>query len=365
VVVTGCYAQVASQEILNIAATPVCIVGNGSKHRLAAIAMRDSRCDLEMYTGDIGRRTEICPLTARRFPGRTRSYLKIQDGCNAFCTYCIVPYTRGRGRSLPLNRVLDQLAIFVEQDYKEIVLTGIHAGAYGRDLTPAMDFVELLGHILARGYPVRYRLSSLEPTEITPPLLELMATSPALTPHLHIPLQSGDNTILKAMNRRYTAEHFHEVISACATALPTAAIGIDVLAGFPGEDDQAFQHTLDLLTTLPVTALHAFPYSRRPGTVAAALPGQVPNQIKQERVARLRELDHKKRTAFYRKNLQTTHRVLVEGGTNQSGLMRGFTENYIPVCFRAPADYANQFVDVCLTGQDELTVYGEITGVAS
>ena len=363
-VVTGCYAQVASQEILSLTTTPVCIVGNGNKHRLAAIAMRDSRCDLEMYTGDIARRPEICPLTVRRFQGRTRAYLKIQDGCNAFCTYCIVPYARGRSRSLPLDRVLAQLAIFVELGYKEIVLTGIHAGAYGRDLTPATDFVELLRLILACGHAVRYRLSSLEPTEISPALLDLMATSPALAPHLHIPLQSGDNTILKSMNRRYTAERFGEIVTACATALPSAAIGIDVLAGFPGENERAFQNTMDLLTALPVTSLHAFPYSRRPGTVAAALPRQLPKQVKQERVARLRELDHKKRTAFHGQNLDTTHRVLAEGGTTRSGLLRGFTENYIPVCFQAPAHCANQFVDVCITRLDDLTVYGEMAGLA-
>lgn len=363
-VVTGCYAQVASQEILNLASTPVCIVGNGSKHKLAAIAMNDRRCDLEMYTSDIGRRTEICPLTVQRFQGRTRGYLKIQDGCNAFCTYCIVPYTRGRGRSLPMDQVLAQLAIFVAQGYQEIVLTGIHAGAYGRDLSPATDFVELLRHILACGHPVRYRLSSMEPTEITPELLALMAAEPALAPHLHIPLQSGDNTILKAMNRRYTAERFAEVVTACAQVLPNAAIGIDVLAGFPGEDESAFQNTLELLTSLPVTALHAFPYSRRPGTVAAALPGQLPNQVKQERVARLRALDHKKRIAFYGKNLHTSHRVLAEGGKTRLGLVRGFSENYIPVCFPAPPIYANRFLDVLLTRQDDLTVYGEVIGLA-
>ena len=358
-VVTGCYAQVASREILQISPAPICIVGNGNKDRLTSIAMAEERCDLEMYTGDISRKKEVCALTAQRFAGRTRAYLKIQDGCNSFCSYCIVPYARGRSRSLKPEQVLEQLQIFVEQGYQEVVLTGIHAGRYGLDLEPATNLVSLLESILACDHPVRYRLSSLEPTEISKELLNLMATAKALAPHLHIPLQSGDNAILKKMNRNYTAEQFIDVVHDCAAALPEAAIGIDVLAGFPGEDEAAFQNTLKLLEGLPTTYLHAFPYSRRPGTVAAAMKEQLPNQVKQERVARLRELDHEKRQAFYAKNLGTTRRVLAESAKNRLGLMRGFTENYLPVYFQAPAKYANQFVDVKLDRLDDLTIYGE------
>ncbi len=358
-VVTGCYAQIASQNILEISDYQVCIVGNGNKHRLPDIALSDIHCDLEMYTGDISRKKEICPLTAHRFGGRTRAYMKIQDGCNAFCSYCIVPYSRGRSHSLSMDKVLEQLDIFVDQGYKEIVLTGIHAGAYGKDFEPAVNLAQLIRKILARRHPVRYRLSSLEPTEISKELLDLLAEEPALAPHLHIPLQSGDNGILKIMNRRYSAEQFAKIVMDCAAALPEAAIGIDVLAGFPGEDEQAFQNTFDLLEKLPATYLHAFPYSKRPGTVAAVLPGQLPNKIKQERVARLRALDHKKRSTHYEKNIGKTRRVLAESSKNQLGLMRGFSENYVPVYFEAGGKYANQFVDVLITKIDDLTVYGE------
>jgi len=359
-VVTGCYAQIASQNILEISDYQVCIVGNGNKHRLTGIALSDLHCDLEMYTGDIGRKKEICPLVARRFSGRTRAYLKIQDGCNAFCSYCIVPYSRGRSHSLSQEKVIEQLDIFVEQGYKEIVLTGIHAGAYGKDFEPASSLLYLIEHILKCNYPVRYRLSSLEPTEISQDLLDLMAHEPSLAPHLHIPLQSGDNEILKAMNRRYSAEEFKEVVLNCAKALPEAAIGIDVLAGFPGEDEQAFQNTYDLLENLPATYLHAFPYSKRPGTVAAAFPNQLPNKVKQERVARLRELDHKKRSSHYEKNIGKIRRVLAESAKNKRGLMRGFTENYVPVFFEASDKYTNQFIDVTITEKEDLTVFGEI-----
>lgn len=359
-IVTGCYAQIASQNILEIADYQVCIVGNGNKNRLTEIALADRQCDLEMYTGDISRKKEICPLTVRHFSGRTRAYLKIQDGCNAFCSYCIVPYSRGRSRSMPREKIFDQLEIFVKQGYREIVLTGIHAGAYGKDLDPPDSLLQLIEEILRRNYPVRYRLSSLEPTEISRPLLHLMAGEPALTPHLHIPLQSGDNGVLKAMNRRYTAEQFSKVVMDCKAILPEAAIGIDVLAGFPGEDDEAFQHTYDLLQNLPATYLHAFPYSKRPGTLASALSGQVPNHIKQERVARLRELDNKKRSAHYERNIGSTRLVLAESSKNKLGLMRGFTENYVPVFFKAPESSAHQFVKVQLTKKENLTVFGEI-----
>jgi len=359
-VVTGCYAQVASQELLHGVEAPICIVGNGNKDRLTAIALGDRRCDLEMYTGEISRKKEVCPLTARRFSGRTRAYLKIQDGCNSFCSYCIVPYARGRSRSLPEAQVLEQLDIFVDQGYKEVVLTGIHAGKYGHDLTPPRNLVDLLRQMLQRDHPARYRLSSLEPTEISTELLALMAASPAVAPHFHIPLQSGDNRVLKKMNRCYTAEDFAEVVERCAAALPAAAIGVDVLAGFPGEDEAAFQNTMALLERLPITYLHAFPYSRRPGTVAAAMPDQLPRQVKQERVARLRELDHKKRAAFYEKNLGQVRRVLAEGTKNRLGLMHGFTENYLPVYFEAATKQVNRFVDVRLTRRDDLTIHGEV-----
>ncbi|MHB1014632.1 MAG: tRNA (N(6)-L-threonylcarbamoyladenosine(37)-C(2))-methylthiotransferase MtaB [Desulfurivibrionaceae bacterium] len=353
-IVTGCYAQIDAQEILDIADSPICIVGNGCKHRLVDVALADRHCDLEMHLGNIAGQKEICPLIASSFGERTRAYLKVQDGCNSFCSYCIVPYARGRSRSLGPDKVVAQAEIFAGQGYQEQVLTGIHLGHYGQDLTPQTNLRALLAQLLARNLPVRYRLSSLEPTEINGELLDLMAQSPAIMPYLHIPLQSGDDQILKKMNRRYPAATFAKVVAQSVARLPDAAIGVDVLVGFPGEDEGAFRNTYSLIESLPVSYLHVFPYSKRPGTPAATMAGQVPKADKEERVALLRDLDHKKRTGFYRSHLGSTRQILVER-RKKGCLLRGYTGNYIPVSFEGDSSLVNQLVTVRL---EELTADG-------
>lgn len=357
--VTGCYAQVAAQDILELVDQPLCLVGNAYKHRLVEIALAEGRCDLEMYLGDLAAHREVCPLTVTGFAGRTRSYLKVQDGCNQFCTYCIVPYSRGRSRSVVPAAVLEQARLFMTQGFREVVLTGIHLGHYGLDLSPPLTLLALVDLLLARQYPVRYRLSSLEPTEITPELLARLAQAPELMPHLHIPLQSGDDRILAAMHRRYTRQQFAEIIQACVAAVPGLAIGVDVLVGFPGEDEAAFRHTYELLAGLPISYLHVFPYSRRPGTIAAGMPGQIPGPVKDERVALLRALDRQKRQAFYASHLGEVCRVLVEASRGGRPL-RGFTEHYVPVTFTGPAALANTVVTVRLDRLAEGGVAGTL-----
>ena len=361
-VVTGCYAQIAPLDIIDIGDTPVCIVGNGYKHRLVEVALADTGCDLEMHMGDISRKQEICPLTVTRFGDRTRACLKVQDGCDSFCSYCIVPHARGRSRSLAPEKAVAQAELFAAQGYREMVLTGIHLGHYGRDLAPAASLPGLLASLLDLDLPVRYRLSSLEPTEISDELLRVMAGSAAVMPCLHIPLQSGDDRILKRMNRRYPAATFATVVENCLRHLPDAAIGVDVLVGFPGEDDDAFANTYRLLDGLPVTSLHVFPYSKRPGTPAAAMAGQVAKAVKEERVALLRDLDHKKRVAFALRHLGTVRRVLVEAP--RGGRLRGFTENYIPVGFTGDPGLVNQLVDVRLEAIGDGMALGSMVGGA-
>ncbi|MDH3393960.1 MAG: tRNA (N(6)-L-threonylcarbamoyladenosine(37)-C(2))-methylthiotransferase MtaB, partial [Desulfobulbaceae bacterium] len=342
VVVTGCFAQIASQEIVELADRPICIVGNGYKHILVDIAVASQHCDLEMYMGDIGTRKDICDLPVRRFADRTRAYLRVQDGCNRFCSYCIVPYSRGRCRSQSPDKILEQVEVFAAEDYKELVITGIHTGAYGHDLEPRMELLDLLKSIANRFPEMRYRLSSLEPTEISDELLDFMAGSDCVMPHFHIPLQSGDDGVLKQMNRRYTGADFAAIVNRCAAKLPGAAFGIDVLVGFPGESEEAFQNTFNLLDSLPVTYLHVFPYSPRPGTVASSMPDQIPAPVKDERVAILKQLDHKKKTEFYAQQVGSVHKVLAENAKNKHRKMRGFSENYVPILFKAPAEIANQ-----------------------
>jgi threonylcarbamoyladenosine tRNA methylthiotransferase MtaB len=365
VVVTGCYAQIAPQEIREIAAAPITIVGNANKHQVCEAARSDAdhlqsfpQNRTGHYFNDITDENTLNHLPVRRFTGRTRAFLKVQDGCNNFCSYCIVPYARGRSRSLAQDRVLHQALLYANEGHREIVITGIHVGHYGLDLETPGTLLDLLEKLAAATPEIRYRLSSLEPTEISRELLEFILAAENFMPHLHIPLQSGSDAILKKMNRRYTTEQFIEKVHRGKELIPEAAIGIDVLVGFPGETEEDFLQTYELVAKLPVTYLHVFPYSKRPGTHAAKMAHQVPTKIKEERVAVLRKLDHKKRTAFYRSRLGEVHPVLVEAATAADGLAKGFTDNYIPVHFQAGPNDANRVVPVKLANVQERFVIG-------
>jgi threonylcarbamoyladenosine tRNA methylthiotransferase MtaB len=360
VVVTGCYAQVAAQEVLDLAEHPICLVGNENKHLLVDIAMSRKMCDLEIFLGDISTKKEICNLPVQRFPGRTRCYLKIQDGCNNFCSYCIVPYARGRVRSLPPEQVREQVAVFVSEGYRELVLTGIHVGMYGQDLQPTTSLLDLVRGLAADDNGLRYRISSLEPGELSAELLKLIVASPQFMPHFHLPLQSGSPAVLQRMHRKYTVAQFVEVVSMILTALPEAAIGLDVLTGFPGESVEEFQETLHLLEGLDISYLHVFPFSKRPGTPAATMPDQVSGPVKDERVALLSALGQQKRRHFYGRQIGTVHRVLAEGSKNSFKQMKGFTENYVPVYFSAPATLENQLVTVEIERVEGLNVFGKM-----
>ncbi len=358
IVVTGCYAQIAIDDIFDLVDQPLCIVGNGFKHMLAEVAMSDRHCDLEMYMGDVASAREVSPLLATSFPGRTRAYVKIQDGCNNFCSYCIVPYARGRSRSVPVADVIRQVEAFAAAGFIELVVTGIHAGAYGRDLGPGSDFVTLL-RCLGENFPgLGFRVSSLEPSEINDEIIDLVAQSPGLRPHFHIPLQSGDDGVLARMNRKYRTALFRDVVERIREKIPDCAIGVDVMVGFPGEDEAAFVHTRDLVESLPVTYLHVFPYSKRPGTPAAGMADQVEKKVKEERVAVMRELDHKKRVCFYESCLGEVREVLAE--RMKSGMLRGFSDNYIPVAFPGLKSGVGRIHQVRLERISDMTVNGTI-----
>jgi threonylcarbamoyladenosine tRNA methylthiotransferase MtaB len=365
VIVTGCYAQVEPQKIEEILSGPDCIIGNANKHQLIEAVLSEKKdagpdphpLDKD-YFNDIALQKEISLLPVKRFTGRTRAFLKIQDGCNNFCSYCIVPYARGRSRSLALGKVLEQAVQYADKGHREIVITGIHVGHYGIDLDPALHLFDLLKKLSGLTPEVRYRLSSLEPTEISNDLLRFMLEADNFMPHLHIPLQSGSDTILKQMNRRYSVEQFTKKIIRSKEMVPDAAIGVDVLVGFPGETEDDFLETYELLRGLPVTYFHVFPYSKRPGTHAAKMKNQVPTKIKDERVAVLRKLDHKKRSKFYGSCLGKVHNVLVESERSADGLAKGFTDNYIPVHFEAKPEHVNRIVQVKLKKLEERFVFG-------
>jgi len=365
IIVTGCYAELAADELAKdeeLAGRDYTLIGNSKKDILVDAALEDYEATTKIILGSIKNAKEICELPVRKFGERSRAYLRIQDGCESFCSYCIVPYTRGPSRSLTPEKVIEQAHIFEREGHKEIVLTGIHIGYYGRDLTGDNNIVTLIDQLTLATPEVQYRISSLEPIEITDDLLQLMVARPNIQHHLHIPLQSGHDVILKRMNRRYNTTTFKEIVEKCRTYLPDAAIGIDILAGFPGETDQQFDEAIDFLQNLDFTYLHVFPYSIRPGTPAATYPDQVEKNIKEQRVAKLRELSDYKRDTFYQKQLDQKVTVLVEGQRDDTGLLKGFSDNYVSVRFKGDDTLINQRVQVQLKALIINYVLGEYIG---
>jgi threonylcarbamoyladenosine tRNA methylthiotransferase MtaB len=337
IIVTGCYAQVSPESLKAIPGVDF-VVGVEERQKIPAL----------ISTGE----TEEKPQSQGNGKGslssdRTRVYLKVQDGCNSFCSYCIVPYSRGRNRSLPLEKVLADARGLSRLGYKEIVLTGIHLGAYGEDLGIPHGLRELLQALEQEMGGVRIRLSSIEPREFTPDLIDFLGRSRTICPHLHLPLQSGDDGILKMMNRNYSGSFFKNLVNRLVQTIPDLAIGLDVILGFPGEDETAFQNTFNLIEGLPIAYLHVFPFSRRKGTPAESFPGQVPSQAIKARCQTLRELGGRKREAFFRSFLGRTVRVLVENKKDrESGFFKGYSPQYIPVLLPAAEEWVNREVEV-------------------
>lgn len=290
-----------------------------------------------------GLSTFIAQPLAAMHSGRARALLKVQDGCDAFCSYCVVPYLRGGSRSLPFDDVRAQLDRFLAHGYQEVVLTGIHLGQWGKDLAPPRDLASLLEGLSEGPLPDRIRLSSLEPMECTASLLECLSQWAWICPHLHVPLQSGDSEILAKMRRPYTPQLYAERIEELRRLLPQAALGADVMAGFPGETEAQFANTCNLISRLPLTYLHAFPFSPRPGTLAASLSHQLPGPELKRRVGILRELSRRKKLAFQTSLLG--HRVDVLAETPiETGWWRGTSENYLRVVFPAPGALRPGFI---------------------
>jgi threonylcarbamoyladenosine tRNA methylthiotransferase MtaB len=361
VIVTGCYAQVSPESLQTIPGVDY-VVGMAERKQIPKIiGAKEKSRETAVLISSAEKNEGFEEGRTPHFPDRTRAFLKIQDGCNSFCSYCIVPHARGRNRSLTPERVLFQARELAAQGFKEIVLTGIHLGTYGEDLVPPPSLISVLKLLEKENLGLRLRLSSIEPREFNPPLLDYLAHSPRVCPHLHIPLQSGDNGILRRMNRNYSAAFFADLVHRLAQTIPDAAIGADVIGGFPGEDDSAFQNTMTLIENLPLAYLHVFPFSRRRGTPAAVFPGQVQPQVIRARCQALRELGEKKRDSFSRSFLGKTLKVLVEGKKDrESGLLKGFSANYIPVLLPGGEDLMNQEVSVEVTEVRNGKVIGNV-----
>ena len=355
----GCYAQVSPNELSEIEGIGL-IADNTSKGRLPELIMNKFVSgERTAALGDFEHNMPFEFLKIKRFADRTRAFLKIQDGCESFCSYCIVPFARGPYRSLALRQVLSMLESLLDQGYKEIVLTGIHLGKYGVDFEEEMNLNRLLREIGKERHPARIRLSSLEPNEIDTELIEIVASEPWLCRHFHIPLQSGDDRILKSMNRQYTGKEFARLIESIHTRVPSAAIGVDVMSGFPGEDSVAHGNTYMLLRDLPVSYLHVFPFSPRPGTPASTLKGKVdPIHIK-ERAEALRDLSQRKKNLFYVSCLEKEFQVLAERWlSEEQNIMKGISDNYLPVLFKTSQEAKNQLIPVRVEGVEKGMVIG-------
>ncbi|MFH1079947.1 MAG: tRNA (N(6)-L-threonylcarbamoyladenosine(37)-C(2))-methylthiotransferase MtaB [Pseudomonadota bacterium] len=362
IIVTGCYANLAAADLGKM---PGVVLVTDQKAMIAeAITSKAPLTEIALQAGTKGL-SDLSALKPVHFFGHTRAFLKVQDGCNSRCSYCIVPFARGASRSIPERNVISRMDELNRAGYREVVLTGIHLGAYGADLTPPTDLFSIVKTLCDDHAVERLRLSSIEPMEITDPLIALFQHSGILCHHLHIPLQSGDDGILKRMGRPYNPGFFVHLLEKIWRAVPDMAVGLDVMVGFPGEDEQAFERTLHYIADLPVAYLHVFPYSERPGTEAAALPGKVTDREKTSRAQRMRSLGKRKRTAFAQRFISQEMAVLVEGRADRkTGLWKGFSGNYIPVILEdGDASLINRIVQVradrCRDGQ----LHGRIVDV--
>ncbi|MFA4911345.1 MAG: tRNA (N(6)-L-threonylcarbamoyladenosine(37)-C(2))-methylthiotransferase MtaB [Desulfobacteria bacterium] len=348
IIVTGCYAQRSPQEIKKIQGVDY-TVGIGKKERILDLINGSPRKEVPLeITNDIP-----------AFPEHTRAFLKVQDGCDSYCSYCIVPYARGRSKSLRKEDAIRSISKLAELGYREIVLTGIHLGSYGLDIKPPSNLTNLLRSIEHEGISCRIRLSSIEPTEFDDDLIALISSSPIICNHLHIPLQSGDDEVLKRMNRPYSSELFKELVKKLVSAIPDLNIGVDVIVGFPGESHENFTNTVNVIEELPIGYIHVFPYSRRPGTPAADFPDQVDSKTIKKRGKILRSLGNMKREEFYRRFLGKRLSILVESKKDVgTKYLKGFSRNYIPVLIDVGEDMVNKEIPIIVTGVHDGKVFG-------
>jgi threonylcarbamoyladenosine tRNA methylthiotransferase MtaB len=364
-IVTGCYAQVDPEKLSRIEGVNY-LLGNQEKKSIPSFLSRMERGELpKIQVDDIRKEARFEDTLLHSYRHHTRAFLKVQDGCDARCSYCIVPSARGRSRSLAPEKVLDHLKELKQKGYKEAVLTGIHLGAYGFDLGPAASLEDLLGRVEKEETPLRIRLSSIEPRDFSPGLIALLSRSKKICPHLHIPIQSGDDEILKKMNRNYDRRFLCDLVRELHGRIPDLSIGADMIAGFPGETTDRFQDSFDLIASLPLAYLHVFPFSRREGTAAAQFPDRVGEEEIKIRAERLRALGKEKRQAFYRRFVNQELSVLVEGRRGKEKGLRGLSRNYVPVFLGDNDDTEkgnriNKEIVVVVTGLAEKGVMGRI-----
>jgi threonylcarbamoyladenosine tRNA methylthiotransferase MtaB len=344
-VVTGCHAQVAGEEFRAIPGVTDVVGWAGKQGIPERVAVIGAGPEGEAV-GEAPR-PPFYPRQAAARSRLTRPVLKVQDGCDSFCSYCIVPHARGPSRSLPAGQVLDAVEGLAAAGAREVVLSGIHLGRWGLDLRPPEELADLLERLDAVRPVERIRLSSIEPNELTGRLLERVSTSPLFCRHLHIPLQSGSDAILERMNRRYGAADFATRVMAAFEAMPDVSIGADVLVGFPGETEAHHRATVDLVRQLPLSYLHVFPFSPRPGTPAAGFSGRVGDEAMRRRCRELRRLGERKGLDFASRWAGATLEVLVEDGRDRgTGRLRSMASPYLTVLVDGPDTLKNRILSV-------------------
>lgn len=349
IVVTGCYSQINPETI-----NADIILGNKDKSKIIDLLedyIKNKKQIKQIY--DLTK-VEFEKMNINKFENHTRAFVKVQDGCNAFCSYCIIPYARGRIRSKDLNETIEEVTNLVNNGYKEIVLTGIHTGRYGIDKNT--NLYELLKKLVQIPKIFRIRLSSIEINEITDEIIKLIKTNDIMAKHLHIPLQSGSDKILTLMNRKYDIDYFVKKIETIRKEIPDISITTDLIVGFPNETEEDFKDTIKLLNEIKFTKIHTFPYSKRKNTKAASMPNQIDGMTKKKRVHEVLDISNKYELEFYKSKLNKEYEVVKEERKN--GECIGYTSNYIPVILEK--NTVSDIAKIKITEVNSITkVYGK------
>ncbi len=356
VIAIGCYAQLKPEELADVSGVDM-VLGIEEKFNLPQYLNElKKRPYAEVHSCEVSQSTTF--YSAYSSGDRTRSFLKIQDGCDYPCTYCTIPLARGKGRNGSVEEIVANAIKIADEGIKEIVITGVNIGTF-KDISKgnSRTFIDLIKALDRVKGIERYRISSIEPNLLTDEIIEFVSKSKKFVPHFHIPLQSGSNTLLKRMKRRYLRELYEQKVNKIKTLMPDAAIGVDVIVGFPGETEALFLETYHFLNELDIAYLHVFTYSERPNTEAVLMDGIVPKNIRQKRSKMLRGLSAKKSAAFYRSQLGTNQRVLFEKA-EKNDQMFGFTENYVKIVYPYHSDLVNTVQKVRLL---EIDSKGHVT----
>jgi threonylcarbamoyladenosine tRNA methylthiotransferase MtaB len=359
VVVTGCYAQLEPGEVAAIEGVDVVLGAKEKFEIFDHISGLEKKLYPHVAVSEIGTVNSFGVAHTSEVGGRTRAFLKIQDGCDYNCTFCTIPLARGASRSQGVEASLEQVRRLTAEGYKEVVLTGVNVGDYGRK--DGWNLISLLKELVAVDSLARIRISSIEPNLLSREIIDFVAANDKMCKHFHIPLQSGSDAILRAMRRRYTTRHYAEVVECIRRTIPDCGIGVDVIVGFPGETGADFESTQQFIDKLPVSYLHVFTYSARPQTLAASFAGQVEPKVRFRRNEVLRLLGQKKKRAFYESMTGKVADVLAEADV-VGDLRYGFTSNYVRVAMSASLTSENAIVPVLLTGIDNDVCCGQLLG---